>query len=121
MNQKCESGDILYSVKAGVIFGGSETWSRTLDSVTFPEPVRVANGYLGVTVCEPESATPIQAVNADASAALPVALDCNPGQENNVTRLPRTSAALTHSEDALQSRFGERYISDFLLARQRLP
>jgi hypothetical protein len=36
-NQRCESGDILFSVKAGVTFGGSETWSSTLDSVTLPE------------------------------------------------------------------------------------
>ena len=42
MNQKCESGDILDSVKAGVTFGGSETRSSTLDSVTFPELVRIA-------------------------------------------------------------------------------
>ena len=95
MNQKCESGDILYSVKAGVTFGGSELGRVRSIQLLF-QSLSALQWLCGSHCVGTESATPIQAVNADASAATTGGLGCNPGQENNVTRLLRTSAALTH-------------------------
>lgn len=87
MNQKCESGDILYSVKAGVTFGGSELGRVRSIQLLF-QSLSALQWLCGSHCVGTESATPIQAVNADASAAPTGGLGCNPGQENNVTRLP---------------------------------